>query len=405
MIAEPKRWVRDGLDLTQAMTQRVLFLCSSLEPGRDGVGDYTRLLAAACRRAGNPSAVVALQDPFVNEPTQLDDDDGPIELRLPARLATEEKEQRCLEFREQFRPDWLSLQLVPYAFHPKGMVAAAIPFFRHVTGGLPLHLMFHELWVGAGRPSPLRHYAVGFLQARGIRRLLAQLQPRFVTASNLVYAAMLNRVGAAAEVLPLFGNIPLNRKPASLPALFPGTSLTEESRHDWWIGIFFGALHAQWKPEPLFTRLLKASRARGKRLCLVLAGRAGSVGQARWKDLRETYGREIHFVNLGERSTAEISSLLQAADFGLASTPWRLIGKSGAAAAMLDHGLPVIVSRDDFHPFHGSKEPPGADPLLIRGDEHLTARLVQGLQKRAPEHRVDAIAQALCRRISLAAKP
>ena len=49
----------------------------------------------------------------------------------------------------------------------------------------------------------------------------------------------------------------------------------------------------------------------------------------------------------GELATADISHLLGAADLGIASHPWALIGKSGAAAAMIEHGLPVLVPRDD----------------------------------------------------------
>lgn len=33
---------------------RLAFICVSLEPGRDGVGDYTRSLAAECIRQGRP---------------------------------------------------------------------------------------------------------------------------------------------------------------------------------------------------------------------------------------------------------------------------------------------------------------------------------------------------------------
>jgi len=62
-----------------------------------------------------------------------------------------------------------------------------------------------------------------------------------------------------------------------------------------------------------------------------------------------------------------LSHLLRAADFGLAPHPWALIGKSGAAAAMLDHGLPVLVPRDEWR-LRGGAGPGTADgdPLLVR---------------------------------------
>jgi hypothetical protein len=51
--------------------------------------------------------------------------------------------------------------------------------------------MFHELWLGAGRPSPLRFHVTGFFQRIAIRRLLAELKPELVTASNPVHVEML----------------------------------------------------------------------------------------------------------------------------------------------------------------------------------------------------------------------
>jgi len=46
---------------------KVVFLCSSLEPGRDGVGDYTRRLAAELVRQGHFSAVVSLNDKYISD--------------------------------------------------------------------------------------------------------------------------------------------------------------------------------------------------------------------------------------------------------------------------------------------------------------------------------------------------
>ena len=55
------------------------------------------------------------------------------------------------------------------------------------------------------------------------------------------------------------------------------------------------------------------------------------------------------------------------ADLGIASHPWALIGKSGAAAAMLEHGLPVLVPRDDWRLRGASTSSANAtDVLLVR---------------------------------------
>jgi hypothetical protein len=79
---------------------------------------------------------------------------------------------------------------------------------------------------------------------------------------------------------------------------------------------------------------------------------------------------------------------LQSIDFGLATTPWQLIGKSASTAAMLDHGLPVIVSRDDVDV--GCEGSPSQDPLLRRMSADLPQWLEQ-VRRRPPRDRLAAM--------------
>jgi hypothetical protein len=78
---------------------------------------------------------------------------------------------------------------------------------------------------------------------------------------------------------------------------------------------------------------------------------------------------------LDEQPVEQISSVLHTADFGIATTPLALIGKSATAAAMFDHGLPVIVNREDG----GWPPSPIADPrqaaLIIRLGDGFGDRL------------------------------
>ena len=53
----------------------------------------------------------------------------------------------------------------------------------------------------------------------------------------------------------------------------------------------------------------------------------------------------MQFSQLGFLPSSEISIQLQQADFGITTTPSHLLGKSGSVAAMLAHGLSVIVPR------------------------------------------------------------
>jgi len=60
----------------------------------------------------------------------------------------------------------------------------------------------------------------------------------------------------------------------------------------------------------------------------------------------EQLAREVRTVVLGEIPPDVVSGLLQEADVGLPSSDWLLLDKSGVAAAMTAHGLPMLVVRN-----------------------------------------------------------
>ncbi len=371
----------------------ILFLTSGLEPGRDGVGDYARLLAAECIRQKQACHLIALNDPYVSEPVEAMDSVGgtPIlTLRLPARLAWGKRVERVRAFRSQHPCEWVSLQFVAYGFQRKGIVGNLARHLEPITAGGLLHIMFHELWIGVGQSPPLKHRIVGQIQRHYIQKMVRRLKPRWVTTSNPFYLSMLEGIGVSATEMPHFSNIPVcdTGDGLHLPEAMIRAGLCDGlGRHpDRWLGLFFGALHPDWKPEAFFSILIAASKKARKRIALVSAGRMGGAGEVVWKDLQNHYSADIDFIALGECSPGQISVLMQMADFGLAATPWHLIRKSGAAATMLDHGLPVIVTRADFQPAVSSAIPD--DPLLHRGDAALESKLVAGLPRRPGRHRL-----------------
>src|SRR5260221_9151316 len=118
----------------------ILFLTSGLEPGRDGVGDYARLLAAECIRQKQACHLIALNDPYVSEPVEAMDSVGgtPIlTLRLPARLAWGKRVERVRAFRSQHPCEWVSLQFVAYGFQRKGIVGNLARHLEPITAGRP----------------------------------------------------------------------------------------------------------------------------------------------------------------------------------------------------------------------------------------------------------------------------
>src|ERR1700682_2918463 len=130
---------------------KIIFLCGSLEPGKDGVGDYTRRLAGDLVRHGQDVGIVALRDNYIktefNGFQDVEGIDLPV-LRLPSDRLTANAFKRAGEWIEIFNPEWLSLQFVPFSFHAKGLPLRFVRLFSMLGKGRNWHVMVHELWVG-----------------------------------------------------------------------------------------------------------------------------------------------------------------------------------------------------------------------------------------------------------------
>jgi hypothetical protein len=105
----------------------------------------------------------------------------------------------------------------------------------------------------------------------------------------------------------------------------------------------------------------------------------------------ERYNAEIQFQRFGEQSFENISQFFLSVDFGVATTPLSLIGKSSTVAAMLDHGLPVIVSRNDVH-FRRIAAENRASERLISVNESFLDR-VNTVKRLNPEPSLPKIAR------------
>ncbi len=308
----------------QARRLRVAFLCGCLAEGKDGVGDYTRALAQECEGAGVSTLAIALNDGFLPGIAR-----GEGQVRLASRAPWRTRVEVAREAIDEFDPDILSLQWVPYSFHPRGVLWGMDAALRRIAGGRSTHVMCHELWIGAETGARVSHRVIGAMQRALLRKVIAALEPVRVHTSNPAYAGLLRRMGMAADILPMFGTVPLTgeKRPANADRIRFG---------------MFGQLHPAWSPEPL----LPALRGLGKRIELAHIGRMGP-GEPVWTAMEQGYAGDFLFTRHGEQPPERISQFLMEMDFGIASTPLALIGKSGSAAAMIEHGLPVIVTRDD----------------------------------------------------------
>jgi hypothetical protein len=345
--------------------RRIAFLCGCLEDGRDGVGDYTTLLAAECARRGHATLCVALNDPHV---TGAVADDGL--LRLGAMLPWHTRAKLAREAVERFRAEVVSLQWVPYGFAARGISWGIEKTLAAIAGGRAAHLFCHELWIGAEMGAGVKHRVIGAAQRAVLKQIVRVLKPGCVQTSNAIYAGLLKRARIEAEVLPMFGAIPVTG--------------VEAPRQEGMVRLgMFGTLHPQWPPRPLLERL----GGLGKWVAIEHIGRIGS-GEGVWTDMEREFGGGMDFKRHGEQPVETVSQFLMEMDFGIATTPLALIGKSATATAMLEHGLPVILNRDDVH-YAGI---PAAMPEgVIAMDEQLV-EIMRAARRRPPAWRLEVVA-------------
>jgi hypothetical protein len=360
--------------------RRIALICGGLDEGRNGVGDYCRRLGAALSKLGLECLLLAMKDPSVDRETVTKDPAAAMTLaQLPARVALRARYARAAALIAEWCPDWTSLQFVPYSFQRKGLPLRDMHWFPPTVRGRKLHVMVHELWAGYGTKRTAKLAVLGAMQRSIILGLLHRMRPRFVDTTNYYYQQLLARSGIEAGVLPLFSNIPVTTQTGEdwiYDAMRQnGGPDLKQDRERWWVLGMFGKIAREWDwpAEPLLARLVEiGSRARRK-IIVVSAGHAGSDATSPFGCWRERFP-DIRFVAIGPRSPNEISQFLNSVDFGLSPYPLYVLGKSGSAAAMLEHGLPVIASCGDITPHLPVVSAP-FESLIWQNDSRLEARL------------------------------
>jgi hypothetical protein len=352
---------------------RLAFLCSGLEPGRDGVGDFTRTLAAACSAAGHETRLAAIRDPFLSETTQPPKSLSVAEPRLRDIFQHPDESRALTGWLRDFEPDWVSVQFTPFGFHPRGLGASRA---AHLRSLLPpksrRHIMFHEIWLQPGIDGLWRHRALGWWQRRSVDAWTGfGWQPQVVQTQARLHQARLQLRGVTVSLLPLctpFSN-PLITQPearASISAALRATAASSRPLDEsaLWIG-HFGTLHLDgWNFPAYASQMVALAAASGKRICFLALGRARAASAA-WAEAGRLVP-QADFRVLGELPPEKVPLTMQACDAAITSTPWDIIEKSSAVAAWRAVGVPVLVTRAGTT--HSKNLPPWPDPGLILAD-------------------------------------
>lgn len=317
-----------------------------MEPGRDGVGDYIRRLAGALNQQGHQTGVLAFSDNHaveISDSSQYEDGVAIPVVRLPAKVPIKKRMELSKEWIRVFEPDWISLQFVPFAFHPKGL---AFGLSRHLTRlgkNHKWHIMFHELWVGMDKESGAKFAWWGWLQQKLIHSITTKLQPALIHTQTKLYQSQLSKMGFEARYLPLCSNIPNT----SVPGIDHNTKEPVETGFKNISFVIFGGVHPGAPAESFARDAALFAMDKNIQITLTIVGRCGQE-QNRWANIWKARGLPVQL--LGEQSTQRISEVLSASTIGISTTPIELAEKSGSVAAMQSHGLPVICVSHPWEP-------------------------------------------------------
>lgn len=323
-------------------------------------------------------------------------------LRLPFGLTTRERFARAETALARWQPDWVSLQMVAYGFNNRGLLFKEVQWMPRLLAPYWRHVMLHELWIGEHDWSSWKDVAVGTLQRWAMLRLLDRLAPAVIQTSTPAFQEILRHRGVDAGLLPLFGNIPVSDRSAEpwlLEALRrEGAAGSAAERETCWIFGIFGGIAGIWAADAILTRIADiAARAR-RHVIVASVGRTAPYTVSMVENWRRRFP-QISFAMLGPRPADEVSEFLNSVDFCLTSYPLQLLGKSGAAAAALEHGVPVITSWG--YGVGDGAAPAAPESLVWKNDAALEARLLNPPPRKkiydAPEQRALQLVRDLSR--------
>ncbi|RKS53949.1 glycosyltransferase involved in cell wall biosynthesis [Gillisia mitskevichiae] len=308
----------------------IVFICGTLEPGRDGVGDYTRRLAAELRTQHLNTAILSLNDKYIDEYSESIQEFKGVEipvLRLGEKLATYRKTILAKNWIEKQNPEWLSLQYVPYSFQQKGIpwnLAYQLHFF---SKGRKWQIMFHELWIDS---TNYKNTIIASLQRFFIKDLARKLNPNVIHTSLPLYKKRLKYLGFSAKELPIFSNILENN--GSLHGYSPNFNI-----------VFFSQFKVRESVIEFMKKLVKELILADIDFRILLVGGCHEERVRLVNELRKIPRVNRRIIYKGFLNEIALKKTIQSSDLCITPVPQHVLGKSGSAAAFLAQGIPVAA--------------------------------------------------------------
>lgn len=316
---------------------KILFITSPAKPQKCGITDYLDLLSKHLEKKGHEVSTQTI--------------DSPKDFGI---FAT-----------DLSKIDLCSIHFSPYGFSSTGISAPYLNRFANALSGKKTHLVFHEIWIGAYPGAKIKEKIIGWRQKREIVKFIKLLKPSVALGTNSAAIDRLKREGIHAEYLYLFGNISFSPKPA-------------RSKKEHFRVAFFGTAYENFPYGLLATRLKHVTK---QKIELRVIGRQrGRMGLEKIRSMAQRHKFEISMTN--DLPPEKISCELQNSSIGVSTTPYDVIGKSGATAALLEHGLPVLAYDDGDTPKESLFIPDQfKDQVFLINDNSSAEKLLKYIEK------------------------
>ena len=318
---------------------KICFILGPYRPGKCGISDYVDLLGNELAGRGHEILRITIDSSSLFDELSRDLPDA----------------------------DFYSIQFAPYAFAKRGLSGKSLLRFAQAIREKKTQVNFHEIWIGAYPRASWKEKFIGGWQKREILKFLNLAQPQVIHTSNPATIDRFKREGITAEFLYLFGNIPFHSSGNHSDEILEVA--------------FFGTTYDQFPYELLGTHLKDISNTYAKEVNLRIIGRQReSAGLSKLREMADTHNFKTTIT--GELRPNEISHQFQICSLGISTTPYDVLGKSGATAAMLEHGLPILAYDDGDTTVENVFAPkPFHKQVFLLNDEKRSGELIKMIKQ------------------------
>lgn len=325
---------------------KILFVCGSLNEGKDGIGDYLRQFSSSLSKLGLTCYCLSMNDvkddydsmQWQNIPA--DKVSSPLFIRLSKSMNMKSKADFIEKLLLEIKPNVVSFQFVIYWMHSRGWIYEFNRIMAPKFRGYNVHIMWHELWIGQLRTSSILNRIEGSIQRKFIFDFLEIVNPKLHTTTIPFYQALLDFNGIKASILPLFSNFSLERDKN-----FDFINLIGENKNEIKSIIFvcFGTIFTDFPFQHWLKEAEKWHLKTRRNIVFCSLGKQGR-GEATWGNWKEKVSKFdwINLVELGPLTPAQIQQSFALSDVGVCLTPLEGIGKSSSVTVMIENGLTIM---------------------------------------------------------------